>query len=92
MLRVNKVSETEDSDTRPKFNKELAKTIQDVGQYLINWADDIAGDTPLINKLDIQITFIKEGEMFLPVIEVTKGHVCKNTVDRLQGKCEEETQ
>lgn len=36
MLRVNKVSETEDSDTRPKFNKELTKTIRDVGQYLIN--------------------------------------------------------
>ena len=69
-----------------EFNEKLAKTIQDVGQELIDNAEEIAGTKPLLSRMTITIEFDPEFNMFSPTIEIDKEYLCKRAIDRLSNE------
>lgn len=65
------------------FNEKLTKTIQDVGQELIDNAEEIVGTKPLLSRMTITIDFDPEFNMLSPTIEINKEYLCKRSIDRL---------
>ena len=71
------------------FHDKLVRTIQDVGQEIIDNAEDYAGTTPMLRDLTITITFDSEYSMALcPNINIEKNYSSKRAIDRLnkEGK------
>lgn len=66
-----------------EFNEKLTKTIQDVGQELIDNAEEIAGTISLLTRMTITIDFDPAFNMLSPTIEVNKEYLCKRAIDRL---------
>ena len=52
------------------FHKRLAQTIRDVGEELIEQAEDISGTNPMLSSITIKIYFDPEYNMLNPTIEV----------------------
>lgn len=65
-----------------EFNEKLTKTIQDVGQELIDNAEEIVGTKPLLSRMTITIDFDPEFNMFSPTVEISKEYLCKRAIDR----------
>lgn len=65
------------------FHKRLAQTIRDVGEELIEQAEDISGTNPMLSSITITIDFDPEYNMLNPTIEVNKEYLCKRAIDRL---------
>ena len=78
-------------EEEPKtFHERLVRTIQDVGQEIINNAEDYAGTSPYISRMTITIDFDPEngmGGMLTPEISVDKTYLCGTIVERLKGEC-----
>lgn len=68
------------------FIEKLTKTIQDVGQELIDNAEEIVGKKPLLSRMTITIEFDPEFNMFSPTIEIDKEYLCKRAIDRLSNE------
>lgn len=66
------------------FHKRLAQTIRDVGEELIEQAEDISGTNPMLSSITITIDFDPEYNMLNPTIEVNKEYLCKRAIDRLK--------
>lgn len=66
------------------FHKRLAQTIRDVGEELIEKAEDISGTNPMLTRITITIDFDPEYNMLNPTIEVNKEYLCKRAIDRLR--------
>lgn len=66
------------------FHKRLAQTIRDVGEELIEQAEDISGTNPMLSKITITIDFDPDFNMLSPTIEVNKEYLCKRAIDRLR--------
>lgn len=66
------------------FHDKLVQTIKDVGQEIIDNAEDYAGTTPLLRDLTIMITFDSEYNMILnPNINIQKNYLSKRVIDRM---------
>lgn len=73
------------------FHEKLVRAIQDVGQDLINNAEDYAGTSPYLSRMTITIDFDPEngmGGMLTPEIDVDKTYLCGTIVERLRGECD----
>lgn len=68
------------------FHQKLAQAIRDVGQELIDQAEDISGTNPMLSNLTITIHFDPEWNMLNPMIDVDKEYLCRRAVDRLKGE------
>lgn len=66
------------------FHKRLAQTIRDVGEELIEQAEDISGTNPMLSRITITIDFDPDFNMLSPTIEVNKEYLCKRAIDRLR--------
>ena len=66
------------------FHKRLAQTIRDVGEELIEQAEDISGTNPMLSRITITIDFDPDFNMLNPTIEVNKEYFCKRAIDRLR--------
>lgn len=66
------------------FHKRLAQTIRDVGEELIEQAEDISGANPMLSRITITIDFDPDFNMLNPTIEVNKEYLCKRAIDRLR--------
>ncbi len=66
------------------FHKRLAQTIRDVGEELIEQAEDISGTNPMLSRITITIDFDPDFNMLSPTIEVNKEYFCKRAIDRLR--------
>jgi len=66
------------------FHKRLAQTIRDVGEELIEQAEDISGTNPMLSRITITIDFDPDFNMLSPTIEVNKAYLCKRAIDRLR--------
>ncbi len=66
------------------FHKRLAQTIRDVGEELIEQAEDISGTNPMLSRITITIDFDPDFNMLNPTIEVNKEYLCKRAIDRLR--------
>lgn len=66
------------------FHKRLAQTIRDVGEELIEQAEDISGTNPMLSTLTITVVFDPDFNMLSPTIEVNKAYLCKRAIDRLR--------
>lgn len=74
-----------------QFYDKLVRTIQDVGQDLINNADGYAGASPYLSRMTITIDFDPAngmGGMLTPEISVDKTYLCGTIVERLKGECD----
>ena len=74
-----------------QFYDKLVRTIQDVGQDLINNADDYAGTSSYLSRMTITIDFDPKngmGGMLTPEINVDKTYLCGTIVERLKGECD----
>lgn len=68
------------------FHDKLVQTIKDVGQEIIDNAEDYAGTTPLLRDLTIMITFDSEYNMILnPNINIQKNYLSKRVIDRMNA-------
>lgn len=68
------------------FHDKLIQTIKDVGQEIIDNAEDYAGTTPLLRDLTIMITFDSEYNMILnPNINIQKNYLSKRVIDRMNA-------
>lgn len=68
------------------FHEKLVQTIKDVGQEIIDNAEDYAGTTPLLRDLTIMITFDSEYNMILnPNINIQKNYLSKRVIDRMNA-------
>lgn len=73
---------------RKDFKNNLVQAVKDVGQDLINNAEDIVGKIDLLSSITITILLDSERNMFLPVINVEKKHLCRSTYERYISKGE----
>ena len=72
------------------FRDKLVQSIKDVGQDIINNAEDYAGQSPYLSRMTITIDFDPEygmGGMLTPEINVDKTYLCGTIVERLRGEC-----
>ena len=68
------------------FHDKLVQTIKDIGQEIIDNAEDYAGTTPLLRDLTIMITFDSEHNMILnPNINIQKNYLSKRVIDRMNA-------
>ena len=70
-----------------EFHRQLTQTIRDVGQELIDNAEDISDTNPMLSRMTITIDFDPELNMRTPTITVDKEYLCKRAIDRLREKC-----
>lgn len=74
------------------FHDKLVQSIKDVGQDIINNAEDYAGQSPYLSRLTITIDFNPEyagvGGMLNPEIDVDKTYLCGTIVERMRGECD----
>ena len=72
------------------FHEKLVRTIQDVGQELIDNAKDYAGTSKWLSRMTITIDFDPENGidgMLTPEINVDKTYLCGRICERLKGEC-----
>lgn len=73
------------------FHDKLVQSIKDVGQDIINNAEDYAGQSPYLSRLTIMIDFNPEyagvGGMLNPEIDVDKTYLCGTIIERMRGEC-----
>lgn len=74
---------------RKEFESNLVQAVKDVGQDLINNAEDIVGKTDLLSSITITILLDPERNMLLPVINVEKEYLCKSAYERYNLKGDE---
>lgn len=83
--------EIPESPKKPKtFHERLVQAIQDVGQDIINNAEDYAGTSRYLSRMTIAIDFDSENGMsgmLTPEINVDKTYLCGTIVERLRGEC-----
>lgn len=65
------------------FIERLKDTVRDVGQELIDRADDLVGNGERLSRMTITVDFEPEYNMFAPTIEVHKTYACQRAIDRL---------
>lgn len=71
------------------FHDKLVQAIRDVGQEIINNAEDYAGTLPYISCMTITIDFDPEkgmGGMLTPEISIDKTYLCGTILERLRGE------
>lgn len=71
------------------FHDKLVQTIRDVGQEIINNAEDYAGTSPYISRMTITIDFDPENGMrgmLTPEISIDKTYLCGTILERLRGE------
>lgn len=71
------------------FHDKLVQTIRDVGQEIINNAEDYAGTSPYISRMTITIDFDPENGMrgmLSPEISIDKTYLCGTILERLRGE------
>lgn len=71
------------------FHDKLVQTIRDVGQEIINNAEDYAGTSPYISRMTITIDFDPENGMrgmLSPEISIDKTYLCGTILKRLRGE------
>lgn len=68
-----------------EFHKQLAQVIRDVGEELIEYAEDISGMNPMLSNMTITIDFDPFNNMLNPTIAINKEYLCKRAIDRLRG-------
>lgn len=69
------------------FHDKLVQTIRDVGQEIINNAEDYAGTSPYISRMTITIDFDPENGMrgmLTPEISIDKTYLCGTILKRLR--------
>ena len=75
---------------RPEtFHEKLVRTIEDVGQEIIDNAEDYAGSSPYLSRMTIAIDFDPSdgpGGMYAPEIAVDKTYACGRIINRLRGE------
>ncbi len=73
------------------FHEKLVQSIKDVGQEIINNAEDYAGRSLYLSRLTITIDFNPEyagvGGMLNSEIDVDKTYLCGTIIERMRGKC-----
>ena len=71
------------------FHEKLVQTIKDVGQEIIDNAEDYAGSSPYLSRMTIAIDFDPSdgpGGMYAPEIAVDKTYACGRIINRLRGE------
>lgn len=72
------------------FHEKLVRAIREVGQDIIDNAEDYAGATPYLSRMTITIDFdpkIGVGGMLTPEINVDKTYLCGATAKRIREEC-----
>ena len=72
------------------FHEKLVRAIREVGQDIIDNAEDYAGATPYLSRMTITIDFDPEigvGGMLTPEINVDKTYLCGATAKRIREEC-----
>lgn len=67
---------------RKDFKNNLVQAVKDVGQALIDNAEDIVGKTNLVSSMTIIIRFDPEVNMLIPLVNVEKERLCRNAYER----------
>lgn len=67
------------------FRENLINQVKDLGQDLIDRAEELVGDGELLSEFDIWLSFAMNGER-VPAIRVTKEYLSKNNVKNLRRK------
>ena len=65
------------------FHEKLVQAVKDVGQDIIDNAEDYVGSANMISEMIITARFGPGFDMLAPTIEVEKNYLCKKAVDRL---------
>lgn len=65
------------------FHEKLVQAVKDVGQDIVENAEDYVGSASMLSDMTITIRFDPNFDMFAPTIEVEKNYLCKKAVDRL---------
>ena len=75
------------SESPETFHEKLVRTIQDVGQEIIDNAEDYVGTSPYIRDMTITVIFDSEndcGGMLNPCISVEKNYVSKRVLEHFK--------
>ena len=76
-----------DPEKEPEtFHDKLVRTIRDVGQEIIDNAEEYAGKTRYLSRMTIMIDFNPEvgaGGMLMPEINVNKTYLCEKIVEEI---------
>lgn len=65
------------------FHEKLVQAVKDVGQNIIDNAEDYVGSASMLSDMTITVRFDPDFGMLTPTIEVEKKYLCKKAVDRL---------
>lgn len=65
------------------FHEKLVQAVKDVGQDIIDNAEEYVGSANMLSDMTITISFDPNFNMLAPTIEVDKNYLCKKAVDRL---------
>lgn len=65
------------------FHEKLVQAVKDVGQDIIDNAEDYVGSASMLSDMTITVRFDPDFGMLAPTIEVEKNYLCKKAVDRL---------
>lgn len=79
----------EEESSKGHFHEKLVRAIQDVGQEIIDNAEEYAGTSHWLSRMTITIDFDPEvgpGGMLIPEINVDKTYLCGTICERLKKK------
>ena len=71
------------------FHEKFVQAIKDVGQEIIDNAEDYAGSSPYLSRMTLTIDFNPEyppGGMLNPEICVDKTYICGKIIKRMNGE------
>lgn len=65
------------------FHEKLVQAVKDVGQDIVENAEDYVGSASMLSDMTITVCFDPDFSILAPTIEVKKNYLCKKSVDRL---------
>lgn len=65
--------------------EELVQTVKDLGQSVVEMAEDIVGDSPYLSDLDITLRCEVTSD-YAPCIDISKSYAPPAYIRRLAGK------
>lgn len=65
------------------FHEKLVQAVKDVGQDIVENAEEYVGSANMLSDMTITVRFDPEFDMLAPTIEVEKNYLCKKAADRL---------
>lgn len=74
------------------FREDLIQTVKDVGQEIIDRAEDIVGEGDRLCALDIRVSMDSVDGMYCPTICVDREYAVRRIIDRLMNPDSQKSQ